>query len=372
VNERVRRRVRCTLLLTAGFGTLVSSVASALPTSEFRYLRDEGAAQCPSESELRAAVSARLGYDPFQKGAARTIRASIETMTEGFRARVELEGGHEGHGQREIVTKGSCLELVSAIALSISLAIDAERASATGGASTTDGIFAAASETPSAQGAAAQPAPPKATAVEVPKPVPTPETKPEPAVARRSRVEPTQEWADDPAPRRPRGPHIPLPLDFALGTHLELLSGSAPSTAIGGSLFVQARRDWLSLELGLRADAPAGQTIANEARVRTGVVAFQLVPCAHFHVMKVCAVGQVGEIWATSEELPRNRTDLAVYSAAGLRLGVEWPRNAAWALSAHADAMALLTRVQVTVDSQSVWEAPGSFGSLGAGGLIRF
>ena len=80
------RRALWTLLLTSGLWASTAGTAWALPTSEFRYLRDGGAAQCPSESELRAAVSARLGYDPFQKGASRTIRVSIETMSEGFRA----------------------------------------------------------------------------------------------------------------------------------------------------------------------------------------------------------------------------------------------------------------------------------------------
>jgi hypothetical protein len=347
--------------LAAALGASAADLAWAAPKSEFRYLRDEGAASCPSESELRAAVSARLGYDPFEKGAARTIRASIETLAEGFRARVELEGGHEGPAKREIVTQGGCLELVSAIALSISLAIDAERANAAAEAS----ALAASAPT------TAPPAPAPSAAASTP---PPPPAAPKPAPSERASLTVAEEPPpEQPAPaRRPRGPHVPLPLDFALGAHLDLFFGSAPSSAIGGSLFVQGRHGWLSLELGLRLDAPAGREFADGARVQTGVAGFQLAPCAHVHVVKGCVLGLLGEIWATSEGLAVNRSDLAFYSAAGLRLGLEWPRNAAWALSLHGDGMALLKPIQVTIDSQPVWNAPSFYGSFGAGALVRF
>ena len=47
---------------------------------------------CPSETELRRAVAARLGYVPFDDQAERRVRARIKTAGSALVGSVELEG----------------------------------------------------------------------------------------------------------------------------------------------------------------------------------------------------------------------------------------------------------------------------------------
>ena len=350
-------------LVPAAAVSTAAHAAAARPTADFRYLRDEGALGCPNEAAVRAAISARLGYDPFEKGAPRTIRASIETLSDGFVARVELEGGPDGRMQRELVTHGSCSELVSAMALSISLAIDAENApNAPAPESTTSPAPEAAAVTPE-EPTAAPPAARVKTPVEA--------TQPELKASRNETL-----LADEPARALPRpkrnAPHIALPLDFALGTHLQLGFGSAPSTSVGAALFAQLRGRAFSLGLEFRADAPAGQSLAGGGRVESGIRAFELVPCLHYSWVRGCAVALGGEVWGRARDLAVSRTDFAFYAAGGARVGVEWPQNRAWALSAHADLLAPFTPISMRVDGRSVWIAPDVFATLGVGGLLRF
>ncbi|MGC4087299.1 MAG: hypothetical protein QM756_05205 [Polyangiaceae bacterium] len=300
-----------------------ASTVSAQPRTEFRYLRDEGAQKCPAESELRAQVRARLGYDAFEKGATRTIRASIETTSDGYRARVELEGGPEGTHLREIASQGSCEELVAAIALSISLSIDAERSAQMAGPAPTatpaPAASAAGAVAPTPSASAATPAP-TATAIPVPPP-PTP----------RARVAEVQERSFDDTPfEAPRRPRVPLPLEVALGSHLQLAWGLAPATAVGAALFVQARRGSYSLGLELRADAPAGRTLDSlfgGGRIESGLVGFEAVPCLHWSVARGCGIVLAGEVWARSLDVAQPRSDLAFYSAVGGRVALEWPEK---------------------------------------------
>lgn len=352
-----------------GVATLGACVFAALPTrvqaaprADFRYLRDEGSLSCPNEATLRAAVAARLGYDPFEKGAPRVVRATIETDAKGgYSARVELQGGGEGQMLREYSTQGSCNDLVSAIALSISLAIDAERSAAEPPLRAVD---PAAPETPApppeqSGSAGAAPKPPAGTATA---PQPLPQAALRCPICEAPAVEAKTETQ-----------RFRLGFQFAAGAHAELALGSAPGTAVGSSLFIQGRRNAFSIGLELRVDAPAGKDLPSGAHIQSGLVGFALVPCLHFQWFRGCAILFGGEIWGRSQNIDVPRTAIAFHGAAGLRAGFEWPRNAAWALSAHADALALLSPVDITINGSTVvWSAPGVFATVGAGALLRF
>jgi hypothetical protein len=83
---------------------------------------------------LRLAVIARLGYDPFSPTANKTIVAVIERKGDELRGRIELvNAASDSQGVRELtVPADRCWDLVRAMALSMSIAIDPERASAGG------------------------------------------------------------------------------------------------------------------------------------------------------------------------------------------------------------------------------------------------
>ncbi|MFZ5891970.1 MAG: hypothetical protein ACOY0T_13020 [Myxococcota bacterium] len=342
------------------YAGLASLPALATPSAQLRYLRDEGALQCPNENAVRAAVSTRLGYDPFQNDASRIVRVSIETTPDGFRARVELEGGTDAPAVRELTTRGNCAELISAVALSISLAVDAEHA-LEGSSGTSSG--ASAEATPTTTETVPAEAKPEAT------------PKPEPPKARATPPPPTSraELPPDEEPDSTRPSSEPTPSNFETGAHLHMGFGSAPSPSVGGSLFLAARRGVLSVSLALRGDLPAGtQLTGSSGIVESNTAAGELSPCLHYREYRACGLSLLGKIWARSQSIAVPASDSGTYAALGVRLGFAWPRNSVWAFSAQADALALMTPFSIAVDAQPVWSAPSAFVTLGAGALVRF
>ncbi|MGO9830375.1 MAG: hypothetical protein ACLPJH_09555 [Myxococcaceae bacterium] len=89
--------------------------------------RGAGAHGCPSEKELRRAVSSILGYSPFDANARRRVSAVLSASGGTFHARIHLRDtrSHKSLGVRELSASGpTCEELGSAMALAIALAID--------------------------------------------------------------------------------------------------------------------------------------------------------------------------------------------------------------------------------------------------------
>jgi hypothetical protein len=89
-------RLRPALAATFGAVALLSRAALASPQARLVYGRSEGADVCPDESELRKAVAARIGYDPFFPTAPRTVVVTIATRGNHLSASVQLfdDGAH--------------------------------------------------------------------------------------------------------------------------------------------------------------------------------------------------------------------------------------------------------------------------------------
>ena len=118
-------------------GLWVLALSAAWPVSaraeekvRLVYVRGTGADDCPAEVDLRLLVMARLGYDPFSPQASRVVISRVETRGEQLVSNLEvIDQGGMSTGQRELTAKpGRCGELARALALSISLAIDPDRA----------------------------------------------------------------------------------------------------------------------------------------------------------------------------------------------------------------------------------------------------
>ena len=98
--------------------------------ARLEYARSERAAACPDRGALKAAVSKRLGYDPFLPAARQTIVVEIIDVDGGLRAQMRLSDENGLIiGSRELREQaGHCDELVASLAL----AIGREAASITG------------------------------------------------------------------------------------------------------------------------------------------------------------------------------------------------------------------------------------------------
>src|ERR1700690_511548 len=101
-------------------------LACANPLARLVYVRGQGAEQCPEPMALRVAVVARLGYDPFSATASKIVLVGIEKKGGELRARVDLANAEGSiQGVRELSAPlEHCFDLIRAMALSVSIAID--------------------------------------------------------------------------------------------------------------------------------------------------------------------------------------------------------------------------------------------------------
>ena len=226
--------------------------SAAPPNGDVRLVYSPGpfAPRCPAIDEVRAAISARLGYDPFREPAARIVLILLDGPSESSeptRARVELLN-MDMHtlGTRQIESGEGCRELLATAALQASIAVDPVSVSAAAGAPPTE---------PQPPPPQEQPPPPQenveATTTPTPAPLATPPAAPPEA-----------------APAKPQ-------LALLLGGHTALLLAPQPFAA-GLLVGVEGVLAPWSLRLELRGDIPIGDK--NGARA-TPILA-TVAPCA--------------------------------------------------------------------------------------------
>jgi hypothetical protein len=300
------------LALAAAWLAASSAAAEERPSARLDYRADADAG-CPDERAIADQVAARLGYDPFRRDAATTVRAIITREGRGLRARIEIRDAGGGElGARQLGSSRDCAELVSAAALAISIALDPLQAKA-------------------------QPPLPK------PPECPTCPVCPPPA----------------PPPRDP--------VRFRVAAGLQAGLGAVPSVGSLG-ITVQARLDWRSFSLALEgradprlggADAPAG------GRVDATLLLALLAPCAHLKVVLACALVAAGALQGEGIGLASPNRQTTFYAAAGARLGVELPLPHRLSVGLHLDGLAPLVRTTLQVDGRDVWVTPPFSGALG-------
>jgi hypothetical protein len=314
---------------------LAAPRALAFPTSRLIYERGAGAEHCPAEPIVRGRVADRLGYDPFVEEAARTLVARVFRVGDRLEADVQLvDQLGKRHGSRHLATDtGRCDELISALALSISIAIDPERVQ-------TEEDF-----------------------------VPPPETE-TPASGRSAGDRPesrTEAPAIDGEPKAPvhwdtgvedeREPRRPFSVRWHSGAGGLAAIGSAPAPTGGAFVFVSAELGQALLSLEGRADAPAF-TDAAGGEASSSLLVASVVPCWQPNALFACAVGSIGAVRGRGDRVTQARSDSGFYAAAGIRLGSTLPLYERLSLRLHLDLLSTLTRFTLEIDDQPVWKAP--------------
>ncbi len=309
-------------------GVLLAHAAHAAPPRHVKldYERNAGAERCPDSSELSDAVAADLGYDPFQTEAGETLRVRIARAAGELTATIELldaEGAVTG--RRELSSPGKdCRELAATLALAVSIAIDP--------------VHSTKKPEPKPEPA---PAPP-------PKPAPPP-----PAPAPIPKVEPAPEPAS-----------TPLHLRIAGGAHLAV--GTAPAQALGFWAYAGARWPKLSLGLEGRADLAAEKS-EPDGSVSASLLLGSLLPCVHLGVGFACAVGSLGVLQGSGEDVSQPAKATTLFGAAGARGGVDIPVSDAVGIVVQADVRANLARTTLRLNDREVWSSPPLSGDLGVG-----
>lgn len=322
--------------LVAG-GTLLATprAARAAASAHLVYVRGPGAEQCAGEQALRAAVSTRLGYDPFFAWAHDTLFAEIQYAKGAFRAVVELiDENSVQRGSREISVDGSdCSVVVDALGLTISLTLD------------------------------------PASLIGAPSPAPEPPPPPEPTASAAPPTLAVRE-ANEPVP-----PALPQEWSARAGLGAMGLVNAAPSPTAVATAFVGLSWRALSVDVEGRADYPV--TGNGEAplvgRPRTWLWAGALVPCAHVGVAFACVVAAAGALGASAENVRISVEKYGLWLAIGGRLGVEWqPAGVGVSLRAYGELLGILVRDALQVDGTPLYRVGPWSAGVGLAAALRF
>jgi hypothetical protein len=299
------------------------------------YERGPGAESCPDESELTRAVQARLGEDRLAPGDGQGFRVEIQRGTDGFTARVTLIGAHESPWIRQFEGTDDCAELVQAIALAMSLAINPELA-----------LEPTVSPPPGEREPESTP----------PEPAPQTPAKEPPAPAE---------------PARARRPAQGAIVRWGFGALVHGAFGAEPEPALGLTLLARARRAELSLGIEGRFERALDRELSSGGSVETSLLAAAVSPCFHFEWFAGCGVGLVGSLRASSVDVPDQRSDAGVYAAVGGRAGVEARLSPSVALVGRFDALVRVVPVEALRNGQVIWTAPPVSAALGLGALFE-
>lgn len=325
---------------------LATSLAVAAPSAELVLVQPSELSGCVDEAKLKVTVTSRLGYDPFTPHAKGKLLVRVERREQTLFGSVDLvdELG-AARGRRELSTPtGACDELLRALALSISLAVDPEHAGP-------DRL-----ETPPAalEPSRAEPPPSRAP---VPPPDPTEALLPRAEVrepGRRSKHRRAERWA-------------PAATLAAAG-----MVGVAPAPALGAQLELQLGRGPWSAGLGGRWVAAAESGVVGDARLRASLAAAQLSGCLESGVVEGCALALLGSTRARAAQVDAPRTDSGLFAAVGARLGVTAPMSGHIAFIARIEALVVARPVEPRVDDVPIWTAPRLAGGAALGLRAHF
>lgn len=315
-----------------------SRAALASPSAKLVYVREAGAAACPAEPDLRKAVATRIGYDPFFPTASKTVIAQISRAKNGYRGKVQIVGDDGNvRGSRDLSTTGDdCSELLSALALAISIALD----------DLDDGNPVQAPAAASGSSAPPEESPPAPSAVPTGSAAPPPERPPSP-----------------PPSRAPPDDRRGVSLATSAGPAATF--GIAPTAAIGGSIAATLRYRLVAARVGLRADLPASGDLTGGGTVTTSAVLGSASACLRGDRPFVCAGGGIGRFAIETSGVSSAASDRALLLTTFLTAGVDLLLTAQLYVEPFAELGLVVTRHRVEVDGADAYRLPIFTGSGG-------
>jgi hypothetical protein len=304
------------------------------------YARGPGAEACPDQSAVREAVRKRLGYDPFFPSSDKTIIARVLRDPAQLRGEVELVDEHGAQvGRREFSAPvDQCDQLVHAMALSISIAIDPKSAE----------TYGQGPEVPPATDPAMDPPDPEEAAA----------------------LEPVATGAGDPPAQPPAIPSAAAPpWQWSAGLGPTLLFGSLPQTALGATAFAALRRSAWSLGIETELDLPV-TTIEQNVELGSSSFALRAVPCGHWGVASACQVTALR--WLSATGSASDRGGSAPSLALGARLGLDLRLSRVFSALAYGDLLVTVVPVRLSSEGREIWEMPLLCGGLGIAAVAHF
>ena len=306
--------------------------AAAAPTARLTYVRGPDTDACATEEDLRRAVAARLGYDPFRPFADVTVSVEVRHVPKGYEARVLLvDRDSVTRGERKIES-GTCPDLTATVALSISVALD------------------------------------PLSLTRKPPPPPDPTTTPPPA---------TPDPPPAPSPVRPPRPTpAPTPVkklhtsgELAIGLGVSFATAPAPSFVgvVSGALHV----DDFFVGLAVRGAPPAGRTTSegdvSVARLEGGPFA-----CLDRRFVYGCVALDLGASFVGRDDRGTTASDVSFRAAVGPTLGLKLPLPGPLELRLAGDLRLLLTPYDLRVGGVSQYRSTLLGGDVTAAVVLHF
>jgi len=311
----------------------VPDVASGAQAARLVYSRNAGASACPDEGALRQAVLRRLGYDPFVAYALRTMVVELRGDGSGLMGRVYMvDGDNAAGGTRELASpKLDCKELISAVALAISIAIDPDAI---------DRLSAEPSPTTDDANVAKGPAAENASLVQPAAQSPKRDSK---AV-----VGP----AAEPSPTEP-----PLGPTWSAGVGPAIASGPAPAPQFELALLLGVRGEHWAMTLEPRMSFPSSTDPGQLGTAHMSLYGATLSPCYRYGPLLGCYVFE-GALAVSTGDGPQARTDHSFWWAQGLRAGVRWDAGRGLGISARLDGLWAPEQIALRADGHDIFETP--------------
>jgi hypothetical protein len=349
---RMSRRSR-TFIATATMVLLGPSGALANPSARLVYARGAKAASCPTETDVRQAVAARLGYDPFVLWSPTTIVVDVSRRDGRYEAVVRLldDQGIE-RGTRHLASRSAhCGDIIATLALTISIVVDplSLRPAPIAEPRTPAARAASAPETTAPASSLLAPPPPPAP----PPPVPAAATAPPASSTRR--------------PVRELRPFVGI----------APLAAFQPRPASGAAISGGIRWRALSLELDaraiLRATSDAATPGTPKVRIDGQSLGFTVLPCVWIGPAFVCT-GAGLEAVTVRGEVPMPHRSSALEWIVGARLGAQIALSAAVGLRPYAELVVRPAAPSVTIDSSPATPAPflTLSGEVGVASIFMF
>jgi len=317
--------------------------ALAFPSSRLVYVRGPGAEHCPDQTTVREAVRKRLGYDPFFPNSDKTIIARVVRDSSKLRGEVELIDEHGAQvGKREFsAAQNECDQLVRAMALSISIAIDPKSAETYGNGPELD----------------APPEPPENQ----------PDLPNDSQSGQASAAAVTRPTTATAPPAKAPAKIASWLWSAGLGATLQF--NSMPEVALGATAFGALRTGAWSLAVEGELDAPV-TTQEQGAELRSSGGALKLVPCGHWKLLRACQVSALRWLATTSSasELGGTAPSLAL----GARLGLELPLSPTFGVMGAGDLLLTALPVRLASEGHTLWEMPLFSGGVTIAAVAHF
>lgn len=327
---------------------LFAGQAFAEPAAQLEYHREVKLDACPDEAALRRAVRERLGYDPFFHDAEQTIIASIVKDAGGLRGEVQLlDAAGSVRGSRQLRAEtAQCTELVSRMALAISIAVDP---------------FSLGSppRKPSEQ------EPPRSTPAGADASV-RPESSEPPRQPPSAQTPPLlPERAVQDAVKREAG----LVVELAIGVLAS--TGLSPELALGPVVDVGLRRGPFSVALEVRYQV-AQDLVSGMALVESSLAESSLIGCMRHGFAMLCGDLTVSRLAIEGTQIDRPKADSTWVPRLGPRIGAELPIVGMLGARAQVGALVALNRPSVALSSETVWRSPALGGFIALSMVGRF